>query len=134
MATCTLTRVVAFSATHAVAVPAWSAERNAAAFGGSARPHRHDYQCAVTVRGTPDPVTGMIVDLKALDRVLREIIVERFDGKDLNADAAFAAAVPTGEQLCLEIWRGVAARLRGAELEAVRVQENPMLYAEYRGA
>jgi hypothetical protein len=38
------------------------------------------------------------------------------------------------EALCLDIWRRLAARLpAGCTLDSVRVQEEPRLYAEYRG-
>ncbi len=136
MAVCTLTRVVKFSASHHYAVPGWSDEQNQSAFGRTARPHSHDYQCAVTVRGTPDPDTGLVVDLAQLDRVLQEEIVDRYEGRDLNADAAFSGGrtLPSNEALCIDIWRRIAPRLaQGATLLTVRVQENPSLYAEYHG-
>lgn len=134
-----LTRIVKFTAMHRYFRPEWSAEQNAAVFGDSARDpgHGHAYRCAVTVRGSPDPVTGMVVDLALLDRVLREEVTARFDGRHLNRDVpeyAYGATVPTGEMLCLDIWRRVAGRLpAGCALAGVRVEESPALYAEYRG-
>jgi 6-pyruvoyltetrahydropterin/6-carboxytetrahydropterin synthase len=139
VATVYLTRVVQFSAAHRYFRPEWSEERNREVFGACASPHGHGhtYQCRVTVKGTPDPRTGMVVDLARLDAVLREEVVERFDHRHINYDVAEFApggAVPTGESLCLDIWRRVAARLpRGCALAMVRVQEEPHLYAEYRG-
>ena len=136
MAIACLTRVVRFHATHRYHRSAWNAERNRVAFGSSGSEHGHDYECRVTVRGTPDAQTGMLVDLDALDRILDEAIVRRFDGKRINDDPAFAdgAAIPTGEMLCLDIWRRVSAKLPGGtSLVSVRVQEDPTLYSEYRG-
>jgi 6-pyruvoyltetrahydropterin/6-carboxytetrahydropterin synthase len=132
-----LTRSVQFRATHHYARPEWSAERNRAAFGASSTPHAHAYECLVTVRGAVEPATGMAADLGTLDRILAEEVVARLDQRDLNADVPeFAAgrAVPTGEELCLDIWRRVAPRLpAGCALAAVRVQESPTLFSEYRG-
>ena len=132
-----LTRVVRFQASHRYFRPDWSAERNVEAFGDAARDHAHTYHCQVTVRGTPDPVTGMVMDLGLLDRVLNEEIVERFDGRHLNLDVpefAYGRTVPTGEMLALHVWHRVAPRLSaGCTLSVVRVQEDPMLWAEYRG-
>lgn len=139
MPTAYLTRAVQFSAAHRYHRPDWSEERNAEVFGACASPHGHGhtYECRVTVRGTPDPETGMIVDLGFLDRLLGEEIVSRFDHRHLNLDVpefAFGRTVPTGEALCLDIWRRLAARLpAGCTLDSVRVQEEPRLYAEYRG-
>lgn len=139
MPTAYLTRTVLFSAAHRYFRPEWSAERNAAAFGACASEHGHGhtYQCRVTVKGSPDPLTGMIVDLTLLDHILDEEVLRRFDHRHLNLDVpefAYGRTVPTGEALCLDIWRRVAPRLpAGCTLAVVRVEEGPTLYAEYRG-
>jgi 6-pyruvoyltetrahydropterin/6-carboxytetrahydropterin synthase len=38
----------------------------------SRRIHGHSYRAEVTVRGRPDPVTGMVVDLGMLERMMAE--------------------------------------------------------------
>lgn len=132
-----LTRVVEFTATHRLFKPEWSAERNAEAFGAAATAHAHTYRCAVTLAGVVDPATGMAADLAAIDRILAEQVVARFDGRDINRDIpeyAPGRTPPTGEALCIDIWKRVVARLpAGCALASVRVQEDPLLYAEYRG-
>jgi 6-pyruvoyltetrahydropterin/6-carboxytetrahydropterin synthase len=132
-----LTRTVAFTATHRYFKPEWSAERNAEAFGISASPHAHAYRCAVTLAGAVDPATGMVADLAAFDRILAEEVVARFGGRDINRDIPEygpGRTLPTGEALSLDIWRRVSARLPvGCRLSCVRVEEDPSLYAEYRG-
>jgi 6-pyruvoyltetrahydropterin/6-carboxytetrahydropterin synthase len=139
MATARLTRVVTFSASHQYYRPDWSAERNARVFGECAREHGHGhtYACRVTVHGRVDDTTGMVVDLRLLDQVLREEVVERFDHRDINHDVpefAFGRQVPTGEALAAFIWERVARRLPdGVRLARVRVQEDPTLYADYDG-
>jgi len=139
MPTAYLTRTVQFSAAHRYFRPEWSEAKNAEVFGKCAAPngHGHTYQCAVTVRGRVDGPTGMAVNLATLDRILAEEVVSRLDHRHLNLDLpefAFGRTVPTGEELCLDIWRRVAARLpEGCTLATVRVQEEPALFAEYRG-
>ncbi len=139
MALAYLSRVVRFTARHRYFRPDWSAERNAEVFGASAREpgHQHEYQCIVTLAGRPDPDTGMSVDLGVLDRILAEEVVARFDGRHLNLDVpefAYGRTMPTGEMLCVDVWRRIAPRLpTGCELSCVRVQEGPSLWAEYRG-
>jgi len=131
MATAYLSRLVRFRAWHRLFVSGWSEARNVETFGNAARqpPHGHDYQCTVTVRGTADGTTGTVIDLALLDRILREEITGRFDGRELEA-----ALPTTGESLCLDIWRRVEPRLpAGCRLAVVRVAEDPTLYAEYRG-
>ena len=139
MPTVYLTRTVQFAAAHRYFRPEWSDERNTETFGACASPHGHGhtYRCRVTVQGRPDPKTAMVVDLRAVDRILQEEVVARYDHRHLDLDCAefaYGQTVPTGEALCLEIWRRVAARLpAGCVLTAVRVEEDPALWAEYRG-
>jgi 6-pyruvoyltetrahydropterin/6-carboxytetrahydropterin synthase len=47
-----------------------------------------------------DPATGMVVNLAALDEVLRKRVLERFDHTNLNLDPLFLNQVPTTENLC----------------------------------
>jgi 6-pyruvoyltetrahydropterin/6-carboxytetrahydropterin synthase len=70
----------------------------------SRRIHGHSYRAEVVLRGTPDPATGMIVDLGALERRLqeaREALDHRFldDIPDLGP--------PTMENLAAWVWRKV---------------------------
>lgn len=140
MSTVRLTRVVAFSAAHRYFRPDWSPEKNAAVFGACAHEHGHGhrYECHVTVAGSLDEETGMVVRLDELDRVLRAEVHDRFDHKHINYDVpefAFGKQIPTCEGLSVYLWQRIAPRLPdGVQLERVRVQEEPGLFAEYDGA
>lgn len=133
-----LTRTVGFHALHRLYRPDWSEVRNREVFGPLADPpgHGHDYQCAVTVTGSLD-VSGMVVDLALLDRILSEEVVRAFDGKHLNLDVpAFAhgGTLPTCEALAAYVFGRVAARLpTGVALERVRIKEDPTLYGDCTG-
>jgi 6-pyruvoyltetrahydropterin/6-carboxytetrahydropterin synthase len=72
-----LTRRATFSASHYYWNPAWPAEKNEQVFGRCANRngHGHNYTLEVTVAGEPDPVTGFVVDLKALKEIIeREVL------------------------------------------------------------
>lgn len=137
MAVAYLTRVVRFSATHRYFKPAWPAERNAATFGSTVHEHGHEYRCEVTIRGTPDPDTGMVIDLGALDRLLSEEVVKRFDQRRLHLDVpefADGKDTPTGEMICIDIFRRIAARMpAGCSVARVRVAEDETLWSDYKG-
>jgi 6-pyruvoyltetrahydropterin/6-carboxytetrahydropterin synthase len=137
MAVAYLTRTVGFSALHRYFRPDWTPERNAAAFGDTIHEHGHDYRCDVTVQGTPDPQTGMVIDLGVLDRLLSEEVVQRFGNRRIHADVpefADGKLIPTGEMLCIHIWNRLAQRLpAGCRLALVRVAEDATLSSEYRG-
>ena len=136
MAVAYLTRVVRFSALHRYFRPDWPDARNAAAFGSMMHEHGHDYRCEVTVKGTPDAATGMVIDLGALDRLLADEVVERFGDRRIHdlPDFADGKTIPTGEMLCIDIWDRIAKLLpAGCRLHRVMVAEDESMYAEYRG-
>jgi 6-pyruvoyltetrahydropterin/6-carboxytetrahydropterin synthase len=134
-----LTRVVTFSAAHRYFRPDWSPEQNAAVFGACASEHGHGhaYECRITVRGEINSKTSMIISLGDLDRIIDEEVKQRFDHRHINYDVSefeFGKQIPTVEALAVFIWNRISARLMAdVKLETVRVQEDPSLYAEYRG-
>jgi 6-pyruvoyltetrahydropterin/6-carboxytetrahydropterin synthase len=134
-----LTRTVGFRAIHRYYKPEWSAETNRARFGwtSEAPGHPHDYSCAVTVSGRPDPDTGMIADLPALDRLLAELVTAPLDGKHINLDVpefAYGQLLPSCEALAQYLFARIAPRLpEGTELVRVRVAEDATLHADCEG-
>jgi 6-pyruvoyltetrahydropterin/6-carboxytetrahydropterin synthase len=134
-----LTRSVGFRALHRFYRPEWSEERNREQFGplSHAPGHAHDYHCAVTVSGSLEPLHGMVMDLGELDRILREEVTARFDGRHLNLDVpefAYGRTLPTCEALAAHVYARVAGRLPdGVALERVRIAEDPTLYGECTG-
>lgn len=128
------TRRFAFSSGHRYWVPAWSADENERVFGRLTVPHGHNYTLDVTVQGPIDERTGMVIDLSELKRLVTEVVVDRFDHADLNADPLFRERVPTTENIALVVWDILAAKLGRDRLAAVRVWEDPTLYVDYDGA
>ena len=130
-----LTRRVGFSAAHAYRIAAWSEERNTAAFGVWSHTHAHEYTCDVTVTGTPDPMTGFVVDLALLDRVLRAEVSERFHRRDIDRDVpefGEAGMMSSCENLARFICEQVQAALAGAaRVTRVVVAEDASLSAAY---
>ncbi len=127
------TRRFAFSAGHRYAVDGWTDAENERRFGRLTVPHGHNYTVDVTVRGAIDPVTGMVMDLGELKRLVTEVVVERFDHADLNADPIFRGRVPTTENMAIAVWDLVAGKLGAERLAQVRVWEDPTLFVDYRG-
>jgi 6-pyruvoyltetrahydropterin/6-carboxytetrahydropterin synthase len=133
-----ITRRVEFSASHVCRNPQFSEERNRALYGAAANPrgHGHNYVVEVTLDGAPDPLTGMVYDLKRLKEVLTREVVEPFDHRFLNHEVPpFDRVVPTTENLAVEIWRRLAPHFQGEKvsLYGVRVYETEDLYVDYRG-
>jgi len=138
MPTAYLTRRVSFAAAHRYRRPEWTDEKNEAVFGACARPsyHGHTYTCDVTVRGEIDNLTGFVVDLGLLDRVLEKEVRQRFDHRNINLDVpefADGGLVPTGENIARFICERVQASLPPqTRVTEVRVAEDKTLSASYR--
>ncbi len=66
---------------------------------------------------------GLVIDLAALDAVVRTKVLERFDHTNLNLDPLFVHQVPTTENLCKVVFDLLKDALPAGELEYVRVEE-----------
>jgi len=133
-----ITRRVEFSASHVCANPQLGEEENRRLFGDAANPHGHghNYVVEVTLQGDPDPLSGMVLDLKELKAILNREIVDPFDHRFLNKEVPpFDRTVPTVENIAIEIWNRIFPSLSGpqARLHSVRVYETPGLYVDYFG-
>jgi 6-pyruvoyltetrahydropterin/6-carboxytetrahydropterin synthase len=133
-----LTRKAEFSASHVCINPALSEEENRALYGANANPngHGHNYVVEVTLEGTPDPVTGMVFDLRELKEIINREVVDPMDHRFLNHEVPpFDKVIPTTENIAAEIWRRLARQIHApnARLKNVRLYETPDLYVDYGG-
>ncbi len=132
-----ITRKVEFSASHICRRPELSDEENARLYGAAANPHGHghNYVAEVTLEGEPDPVTGMVYDLKDLKQVLDAEIMGPYDHRFLNYEVPeFGEVVPTAENIARDIWRRLDPHFGGAvRLRSVRLYETPDLFVDYFG-
>ena len=133
-----LTRKAEFSASHVCSNPEWTSARNLDVYGNNANPngHGHNYVLEVTVEGDPDPVTGMVLDLRDLKEIINEEVVDPMDHRFLNHEVPpFDHVVPTTENIAMEIWKRLHGRLADspARLKNVRLFETTDLYVDYGG-
>jgi len=127
-----LTRVAHFSSSLRYWNPELSDEENRALFGRRAETHGHNYRLEVTLQGEPDPVTGMVMDLKDLQEILDAEIMQRFDHRDLNADTPFFDKLPpTPENLLMAIHRQLTAVLPDGLLASIRLEEDAETFVEW---
>jgi len=121
----TLTRTYEFAASHRLHAPALSDAENLDRGGecNNEAGHGHNYILEVTVTGNPSEVTGMIVDLNALDEVVNAEVVDRHDHKNLNLDIDEFVGRPTTTEI---VTQEIFARLKDtvpAELVKVKLWE-----------
>ncbi|MBI1734979.1 MAG: 6-carboxytetrahydropterin synthase [Candidatus Rokubacteria bacterium] len=129
-----LTRAYHFSAGHRLASPALDAEENARIYGACHRPHGHNYYVEVTVAGTPDPETGMAVDLGEVDAVVARTVLDEVDHHTLEEAPVLAGVITTGEGLARAFWRALEPALPRGTLVGIVVQETRKNRFAYRGA
>ena len=133
-----ITRKVEFSASHVCRRPELSEGENLRIYGPSANPngHGHNYVLEVSLQGEPDPLTGMVLDLKELKEILNRHVVDVYDHRFLNYEVEpFDRVVPTTENIARDIWRRLAPHLStgSGRLHSIRVYETPDLFVDYRG-
>lgn len=123
-----------FNAAHRLHNPNWSEEQNKAVFGRCNNPHYHghNYEVVVKVVGEIDPQTGYVMDTKILSDLVKELVVNKFDHRNLNLDTdEFKNLNPTAENIAAVIWHKLRERL-DAKLELkVILYETERNYVEY---
>jgi len=133
-----ITRKTEFSASHFCRNASLSDEENRKLFGDEARSagHGHNFVLEVSVEGEPDPITGMIVDLKELKDILEKEVVGPMDHRFLNYEVEpFGKVIPTTANIALEIWRRLEKQFASARFRLARVRlfETPDLYVDVVG-
>ena len=130
-----VTRKAEFSASHVCRLDSLTDGENYHFFGEEANPngHGHNYVVEVTVEGDPDPVTGMVVDLKHLKGVLTQHVIEPMDHRFLNYEVPpFDKVVPTAANIAREIWQRLEREVESSttRLARVRLFETEDLYVD----
>ncbi|MFK8008143.1 MAG: 6-pyruvoyl tetrahydropterin synthase family protein [Saprospiraceae bacterium] len=132
-----LTRKERFNAAHKLWVDDWSEKKNFKVFGKCANKnwHGHNYDLHVTVKGTPDPQTGFVMDAKKLSRIIKKNITNKVDHSNLNLDIDFLpkGMQPTTENLVILFWKQLQPKIKGCKLHSIKLWETENIYAEYFG-
>ncbi len=137
-----LTSSIEFAACHRLHSNKLSEAENRELYGkcNNANGHGHNYVAEVTVKGTPDERTGIIVDLGKLNELMRVEIEERFDHKHLNLDTPhFENQVASAENIARVLWEilepKVPACRSGGQvcLHRVRLIETARSWFDYFG-
>lgn len=126
-----ITRRATFAAGHILCRPEWSDAQNREVFGACVNEHGHNYVVEVTVGGPVDAETGMVVNLKHVDAVLRREFIDAVDHRHLNRDVDFLRGViPTAENIALAAFHRLEPHLKPARLLKVRIVESENNAAE----
>jgi 6-pyruvoyltetrahydropterin/6-carboxytetrahydropterin synthase len=89
------------------------------------------YALEVTVEGAIHPDTGMVTDIRAVDRVVQEHVIRHLADRNLGRDPAFAARPLTGETLARLIWSLLVKAIPMGRLQRIGLVESEDLAYEY---
>lgn len=133
-----VTRKEHFNAAHKLYREEWSEEKNREVFGKCANPnwHGHNYEIFITVKGKPSQETGFVVDLKKLSTLIKELVIEELDHKNINLDVAWMKGIMAStENLAIEIWNRLLPEIGklGCKLHCIKLYETENNSVEYFG-
>lgn len=132
----TLSRKVMFQCLHRYEVANWSPEKNKSTFGAcyTQTNHGHNYELVGFFSGPIDDETGMILNLKDADEILKTA-VSHLDGKFLNQDVEeFKSIVPTTENIAKFLSAKILADLSNFDtvvLTRLRLYETESLWVDW---
>lgn len=123
-----------FNAAHRLNNPDFSNDKNNDVFGLCNNPnyHGHNYELIVKLTGYVNPETGYVYDLKILNDLLNNEIVERFDHRNLNLDTEeFRHLNPTAENIARVIYELLRNKIDAAYDLEITLYETPRNYVVY---
>ncbi|MGO1596576.1 MAG: 6-pyruvoyl trahydropterin synthase family protein [Sphingobacterium sp.] len=133
-----ITRRERFNAAHKLHREEWSLEENERVFGNCSNPnwHGHNYDLYVTVKGTVNPQTGFLIDLKRMKEIILSEVIDKLDHKNVNLDVDFMEGkMASTEVMAIEIFKVLRPffEKENVILHAVRLHETENNYVEYFG-
>ncbi len=131
-----ITRRVTFSASHRLISSELSEQENRALFGKCYEPngHGHNYEVEVSLKGTVNTRTGVLMNLVELKEILERSVLAKVDHKHLNLDVAeFRTLNPSTENLAVVIWSWLVPLIPKGQLFEVKIKETENNFVIYRG-
>lgn len=123
-----------FNSAHRLNNPIFDEKTNAEVFGLCNNPnyHGHNYDLIVKLVGEVDPATGYVFDLKILNEIIKDEIIERFDHKNLNLDTIeFKTLIPTAENIARVIYDILRLKIESKFEIEITLYETPRNYVVY---
>ncbi len=123
-----------FNAAHRLYNPKFDDKTNNEIFGLCNNPnfHGHNYELIVKLVGEVNTDTGYLFDLKILNDIIQEEIIERFDHKNLNLDTIeFKTLIPTAENIARVIYEILRRKIDFQYDLEITLYETPRNFVVY---
>lgn len=127
-------RKATFNSAHRLHNPLFDDKKNQEIFGLCNNPnyHGHNYDLIVKLTGDVDQDTGYLFDLKVLNDIIKEEIIERFDHKNLNLDTLeFKNLNPTAENIARIIYELLRNKIEHKYDLEITLYETPRNFVIY---
>ena len=123
-----------FNSAHRLNNPLFDEKTNDEVFGLCNNPnyHGHNYDLIVKLVGEVDEHTGYVFDLKILNDLIKDEIIERFDHRNLNLDTVeFKTLNPTAENIARVIYELLRVKIDIKYDLEITLYETPRNYVVY---
>lgn len=123
-----------FNSAHRLHNPHFDDKTNQEVFGlcNNANYHGHNYDLIVKLIGEVDEQTGYVFDLKILNEIIKDEIIERFDHRNLNLDTIeFKTLNPTAENIARIIYELLRVKIDIKYDLEITLYETPRNYVVY---
>jgi 6-pyruvoyltetrahydropterin/6-carboxytetrahydropterin synthase len=123
-----------FNSAHRLNNPLFDEKTNDEVFGLCNNPnyHGHNYDLIVKLVGEVDEQTGYVFDLKILNDIIKDEIIERFDHRNLNLDTVeFKNLNPTAENIARIIYELLRVKIDIQYDLEITLYETPRNYVVY---
>ena len=116
-----------FNSAHRLYKKEWSDKRNLDVFGKCSYPnfHGHNYILELSVTGEVEPETGYVIDLKKLEIIIQDYVIEKLDHKNLNLDVPeLSGKVPTVENVSIMIYEQIKPHFKDKNIQVTLHETN----------
>ena len=123
-----------FNSAHRLNNPLFDEKTNDEVFGLCNNPNYngHNYDLIVKLVGEVDEQTGYVFDLKILNDLIKDEIIERFDHRNLNLDTVeFKTLNPTAENIARVIYELLRVKIDIKYDLEITLYETPRNYVVY---
>ena len=130
-----LTKQYKFCAAHKYWNKDWSDQKNIEVFDEDVKVHGHNYTLSITVKGEINNDSGFIVDIKKLNKIIYQYIIDIFDHSQIEKDIPwFNGKQPSTENMVVFMWNEIVDKIpSGAILHCIKLRETPTIFSEYYG-
>ena len=129
-----ITKQYKFCAAHKYWNDNWDEDKNIEVFDKDVKLHGHNYDLYVTIKGPIDSDSGFIINLKYLNKIVSDKVIEVLDHSLIQDNEWFKGKQPSTENLVQFIWHQILPEISlPAKLHCIKLRETGTIFTEYYG-